>query len=289
MLYKINVLLKGDFGNQLFIYTASNKIKQINNNRYYLRFYQLSKFIWSEKSKFLNLYTILRDEIIYINLPRIFEEILYFFKFYLFRLIIRDNSKIKIFSDKQITLNGYFQKKKWYENEWKNTVKFIFKNLNKDFKIKNYPIVVSLAMGETNIINKRILKFDYYLRALKILKIRENDDIYVLGQYTNEMLKNFIIFLKKNNYRKIIILNDKKKLSLYNKSILDFITIAKSNKLIMSNSTFCWWASVSRFHYNLQSKNVVAPKKWRKKKLGNFGNPHSPKKINWQFINNQIN
>lgn len=287
-LNKINVLLKGDIGNQLFIYTALNKIKKNIKDKYEVKFYQLSKYIWSKKGKFFNLYSIFPKKIISITLPRIFEEILYFFKFYLFKNVIKDNSRLKVVSDRQITLNGYFQKRKWYENEWENTVKFIFNNLNKNFKAKKYPIIISLALGETNIKYKRTLDFEYYLKALKALKIKKNDNIYIVGLYTKEILRNFIIYLKKNNYKKITILNNKKQLNSYNKSILDFITIAKSKKLIMSNSTFCWWASVSRTYHNLESKNVIAPKKWVKKNLGDYGNPNSPKKIAWKFIDNKI-
>ena len=109
-LNKINVLLKGDIGNQLFIYTALNKIKKNIKDKYEVKFYQLSKYIWSKKGKFFNLYSIFPKKIISITLPRIFEEILYFFKFYLFKNVIKDNSRLKVVSDRQITLNGYFQK-----------------------------------------------------------------------------------------------------------------------------------------------------------------------------------
>lgn len=287
-LNKINVLLKGDFGNQLFIYTALNKIRKKIKNKYEVKFYQLSKFNWSKKGKFLNFHSISPNEIISITLPRIFEEILYFFKFYLFNNVITDNSKLKNFSDKPITLNGYFQKRNWYENEWKNTIRFIFDNLKKKPKIKKFPIIISLALGESNIKYQRTLDFKYYLEALKTLKINTKNNIYIVGLFTEERLKSFVTYLRRNNYKKITILNNEKQLNSYDKSILDFITISKSKKLIMSNSTFCWWASVSRAYHNLGSKNVIAPKKWIKKDIGNFGNPNSPKKFHWKFVDNKI-
>ena len=284
----MNILLKGDFGNQLFVYTAYNKIKKINKINCSKKFYQFSKFMWSKKGKYLDISSISHNNILSINLPRILEEIIYFFKFYIFNNVIRDNSQLRVLNKKRITLNGYFQNKKWYENEWKNTVNFVIKSFRNRNKIKKYPIIISLAMGKSNKETKRRIKFEYYLKGLKFLNIKKKDTIFIAGVYTKRLLADFIFYLKKNDYKKIIILDYNKKINSYDKSILDFMVISKSKKLIMSNSTFCWWASVSRTFFNLKTKNVVAPRIWREKRQGNFGNPGTPKNFQWKFINNKI-
>lgn len=125
------------------------------------------------------------------------------------------------------------------------------------------------------------LPLKYYLNSLKILKIKKNEKIYTTGD-DESFVKLLNFYLKKNGYVKAKAYLPKK-----NKALNDFKIMAQSEKLIMSNSTFCWWAAALRTKLNLSSKNVMFPKNWFPannpfhNKLTNPGNP-----FNWKCFNN---
>lgn len=55
----------------------------------------------------------------------------------------------------------------------------------------------------------------------------------------------------------------------------------------MSNSTFCWWAALTREYFNLNSSKVVSPKRYTNNKFNNFDNPGNPS-LDWIYINNNF-
>ena len=66
----------------------------------------------------------------------------------------------------------------------------------------------------------------------------------------------------------------------------DFVTIIKSKSLILSNSTFAWWAAAIRSRIGYSNDSVFIPKYWippRYKKIYHPGNP-----CNWNEIENEF-
>ena len=59
----------------------------------------------------------------------------------------------------------------------------------------------------------------------------------------------------------------------------------------MSNSSFCWWASVCRKKLNLKSKNVVCTKEWfpdNKNIIKNITVNHPGNPLNWKLVKSEF-
>lgn len=260
---KIYVILRGGLGNQLFIYaTAENfakkyKIKEIiyiNNgdllddsifklkNNQDIRFYFKNFKIKNDyfKNKYLNF-------------------IYFFLKYRLLNKVVTDKNitNIKLnFFQRKIIMYGFFQNKKNFIKQVPMIANKIYSyRLKKIIKKNNIVISLSKYSQPTT-----ILSIKYYLQSLKKLKIGCDERIIITSddlQYAEDIKKN--LYFK--GYKKINInLFDRKS------AFDDFRIIVNSKKLIMSNSTFCWWASALRSKIGHSNSNVACPKDWVSKK-----------------------
>lgn len=293
---KVNIILLGGLGNQLFIYAAYKTIfKKKNYNPNFHVISYLSPF----KKKYFDLRFVLKKRIyekkFFFNF---FERIYFTIKFKILTKMINDDSNIenfnKLFYYKNYSICGYFQKKKWYLNSYKEVISEVINSLSSKYLelVKSNHVV--LSTNSFPLISKMnyVIQFSYYFNSLKKLKITKNSKIFIVGYYGDSYIDNLKIFLKKKGYKNCVSYDSLKlkKINLSNmldKSIFDFLTIAKSKNLVMSNSTFCWWAALSREFFKLKSELVISPKKYTNDKNMNFNNPGNPN-LKWIYINNKL-
>ena len=179
------------------------------------------------------------------------------------------NFKLKNSSsfDKQLLfLDGYFNQHWTYEkiNKLIKELKLRPINLNKDhLKICNENVIIHIRGGDfLSIKNLNICKIDYYKnsieyaisRGFKTFKVVSEDQKY--GKIIIRELKKYFVDLKISLLKPDTIKND-------------FNIIRSSKVAILSNSTFCWWASLlsnskKEFlvpsNFSLKEKRIILPK-----------------------------
>ena len=158
-------------------------------------------------------------------------------------------------------------------------------------KVKSYSLVISTNAYPQIFKLGIVLDNNYFLNGLKKLKIKKRTHIIILGNTKNNYIKKLVFFLNQKGYKNVKSYNSLK-INLFNlqnkfyKSIFDFLVIAKSQKIIMSNSTFCWWATLTREYFKQDSsRTVIGPKKYTNNMKNNYDNPGNPN-LKWQYINN---
>lgn len=279
---KLFVILRGGLGNQLFIYTAAQQFAKKHNINYINYINSGDLLIGSDfqLKKIQNInYYIKNISIKNDYLKNKYLNFIYiFFKYKLFNKVISEKNffshKQNLFN-KNIIFDGFFQNKKFFESELNDILEKISKFCDKKKnKINNIKAVISLSLysqfGYT-------IPRDYYISALKKLKIKKNDKILITSDdfWYGEL---FLNYLKMKGFKNTKLLKSQNKTAFD-----DFITIADSKNLIMSPSTFCWWASALRSKLGHIDSKVICPKKWLSKK-----NKKIFKDINLKIKNNWI-
>jgi hypothetical protein len=162
-----------------------------------------------------------------------------------YKKIILEGQKInikKILNSKEknyIILDGYFQRYEYYEKH-KNKIKNWFK-FEKNFKKNKQDILLNIRRGDFVQIGQALPK-EYYEKALSKAKYEK---IYITTDDSNDPFVKY--FVKKYD---AIITN--------NNYLDDFRFISSFDKIIMSQSTFCWWAT---FLSNAKEIYFPIPKK----------------------------
>ena len=153
-----------------------------------------------------------------------------------------------------ITLFEQFQHLSWYEDIIKDIIEKIY--LHRPAQIDQ------LQNQKHNVICFRRadftqdgwdLNFSYYKKSLDLLKIIPGDNLLLVGDEIS-----FLDWVS-NNFENMGYKVLKKPRIDIDDFILDFFIIGTSNKLILSNSSFHWWAGCLRESYKLNSKNVCYP------------------------------
>jgi len=280
---KLFVMLRGGLGNQLFIYAASQKIAKdlnISNIKYIYNFDVLKNFTGIN-------YFIKNINIEKSASNKYFDRIKNFVKYFFFNKVIKEDvTKIEIkFWQKSFAMDGYFQNKHWYKSELFKIIENILSSkIKKKLRnIKIYDVVISFRRGDY-VGYGWALDLNYYYSAIKKLKIKKKEKIKII-------CKDRLIFRKFASYlhQKGYLVENNKKFSFEKKQSLDdFLSIIKSKKLIMSNSSFCWWGAVCRHKLGLFPKNVIFPKFWLPKKIRKAQpkNCHPGNPMGWVGISN---
>jgi hypothetical protein len=159
-----------------------------------------------------------------------------------------------------ITLNGYFQSEKYFNN--------ITDTIKKDFTFKegiaqsvlstyaNLSEYVSIVVrryeddfdyvGCSN--NHRNLPIEYYEESMRVLG---NDRKYIVCSNNVDWCKEQKAFSTEN-----VIIND---INAENKGLFDLCLISNCGDFIIANSTFAWWGA---WLGNNKNKKILSPKKW---------------------------
>jgi len=292
---KLNVILNGGLGNQLFIYCAAKTFAELNN---------INKVIYYSNADILNNVKSLNDYIDGFNIispkkNKIFNKIYIYLKCKFLKKVINDKSKIGKYDNyKNFTIDGYFQEPKWYKHSLKIVLGEFFTNKfsNSLNKQAFYDVVISFRRTDYKEYGWCI-NLNYYFKALRQLKVSKKEKIKVISdddkfsRYFENLLVKKGYSVYKNSKKRSQKLDIKKKNKIKSKSKDNFLALIKSKKLIMSNSSFSWWAAVFRHKLNLKDNKVVCPKKWfpNDKKITKFDiSKHPGKPLNWKYVNNDF-
>lgn len=146
---------------------------------------------------------------------------------------------------RHIVLQGYFQRYEYYK-KYKNKIKKWFKFNNK-FKKNSKNVLLNIRRTDFVELGQALPK-EYYEKSLSKSSFKT---VYITTDDSNDPFVRY--FVQKYN---AIITN--------NNFLDDFYFIASFDKIIMSQSTFCWWAA---FLSNAREIYFPIPKKgyWSKK------------------------
>ena len=283
------VELKGGIGNLLFQYIAGLKIskslnarlvfteKPIRNNindktnkRIDLLMHYLNKKLY-ETSNFelllgANTNNISND--FFLNICKIFKK----FNFYLgkdylggyYKPIngsispIVSNPYKKIYSFFSIYLNGYYQHSSYYLDYLDDVLNDLQRSLFPKIEKNNLfeQTCIQIRRGDY-VTSGFALSKKYYIESLKKIDPDKKYPVMVMSDeiFAVEAIEDYC---KKNGYK--INYNE-----VQNDPFVDFKLIARSKNIIMSNSTFCWWAtSLGDKIFGSENKKVIYPKYWIK-------------------------
>lgn len=283
----IYVDLKGNLGNQMFIYAFARKIQKETNQRIYLSTYNLKKYFPEYKfslDEFVlnNNYEIGDKKLpFYMNdnliISKIFKKILkgkfgrkvhklYFNLLNKFgKLFWLETEYIKVNFEKlnkykNIYVNGFWQSPKYFDdikeilqNEFKSK-ESILKENEELYEVINSTNSVCLSIRRGDYItNKKITKRyylcdeNYFMRATKEIEKLEKDIVLICFSDDIKWVKENVSFNFPTYY-------ESGKDTVSQKLLL----MSSCKNFILSNSSFSWWAQ----YLANNTKNILAPSKW---------------------------
>lgn len=264
---KINIILKGGLGNQLFqfftAYFLSKKLRtnltadvsnyEYNNYRQFqlLNLLRINKNFFKHNKKYFIL--------------RILEKIYFYFFFNNFK----ENNPFyysknfeKIDGKKNINLTGFFQSEKYFHNNRNEIIKLL--NFNKSKRWWNRELASKIVDTQSLAIHIRggdyinfekenpsygVLPKFYYKKAIKIIeKIFNNFKIYIFTDDKSYFFKNNFL----NNYKYTLVNTGS--------DIEDLRLMSLCKNFIISNSTYSWWGAFLGIY---RKKIIISPKKWK--------------------------
>jgi hypothetical protein len=227
----VNVFLIGGLGNNLFQISLGDYLKQtghrVTYNSYFLKKNFITKFMgWTIHSSEVTNEILKAEEVRSgLNFVDIFYLLVFFSLSKLKLLDISSPNKNKIFFRRCL---GYWQENNVINKNFVDRVKSYF---YKGVTSEAYN-VIHVRRGDFSECSQ--LTWSYYLDAIKVMKenkymiIANQDDVFYEFQerLKNEKLKCKVEFIKSTgkNFKE------------------DFSLMIGANKVIMSNSTFCYWA-----------------------------------------------
>ncbi len=274
MIFKKNLTvlyLQGGIGNLLFELSAALYFTNKNIKNIYVvelekeRILKLKKFINVDLIKISNFQKIvfginIKEKNILIE---ILIRVLKKFNIHLGRHIHGGyfeemNLNIKNFNNKKYVLTGYFQHPDYFSKTKETIIDMFLKNhdLSND-SVKNQ-IVVHLRRADY-INHGWELSLNYYDKIISLLSKDSNFNKTKIKILSDDPFAKFAIQNIALEYGFMI--NSEKK---ENDELSDFIEIVCSSTIVMSNSSFCWWATVIGDKLFQKERTVFYPSGWIK-------------------------
>ncbi len=256
--------LKGSLGNQLFQYCFGRSVAIDTNSKLIIDKSLIYKFK-AQSYYSLNLYNI-KATVLPFSTKYLPYKLLGKVGVKFYNIIPEDETK---FYDENILrqinkskgmliLNGYWQSYKYFESNW-DTIKSEISL--KDTVLNSYKLAIAQEIKSSNSISLHIrrgdylqspshtsLKLDYYYKAVKILKKKGTERIFIFSDDLVWAKKNL------NNLSNTVFVEQDIQ---YPQSDLYLMSLAKHN--IIANSTFSWWGA---WLNNNDGKKVIAPRNW---------------------------
>lgn len=244
------VYIIGRLGNQLFQIAFANALSKKHNINFFLKNEGSHKLLAHKYFDFQN-FNIIKNSLL-TSLSKVKD----------YNLIDLENTSdidpIEIIDNlpnniNQIIFKGYYQSEFFFENI-KNEIKkqFTVKDKFKKQFLKKYGSLykkkktIAIHIRLTDYIDQNYnLPFIYYLNCLNKIGHTYDYNIFFVSDDVNAV-RNFF-GIKENYYFE------------HNNEILDFQILQNADILIISNSSFSWWAA---YLNNKQNKIVYAPKNW---------------------------
>lgn len=152
-----------------------------------------------------------------------------------------------IFADqtpRKIEIHGFFQRTEYYESYYEQ-IKEWFDLPESPIDVRENDMLLHIRQGDRMNFGN-IIKPKYYIKCLEMTKV---DRVFVIGDSIDPFTRN--LFAKYN--------------PIYpgGSIIDDFKLMKKFNKMVLSNSTFAWWAAylsnASEIYYPLTTWDVFCP------------------------------
>ena len=271
----IIIKLSGGLGNQMFQYALGFVLEQKLNIQvnYDFSFFQNSKNTHNniliheifkidiEVAKKKELYSLIG-----INTFRVFRKISKILNLSNSKYIFEDDQKKPIILNENLNncyLDGYWQNWKYFK-DYKKEINKIFRF--EPFKSKKFNEIKKQILNKKSVIihfrrgdykdkkNKKIfyqLGKDYYQEAIEVMKKKNKDLIFYVFSDEVDLAKDFFTFEKN-----LVFININNGYHSYR----DMYLMSLSKNIIISNSTFSWWAAWLGKNKNM----IIAPKLWFK-------------------------
>ncbi|MBT89278.1 MAG: hypothetical protein CMN79_02140 [Spirochaetales bacterium] len=266
---KIVILyLQGGIGNLFFGLSAAIKFNNLNSNNIY--YVELEKNRLTKIKKYLNLelielknfqriaYGIYIKESGFFNdfITRFLKKTKLHFGKHIHGGYFEKNSYKKI-SNKNV-LTGYFQHPDFYKDSKDIIADLFFKKhkLNK-LLIKDH---IAIHLRRADYINHGWeLSLNYYKKILLSLSKDANFNSKSIKVFSDDPFAIFAIKNLADKFNFTFIANNSN-----NSDLDDFIELICSKTLVMSNSSFCWWAAVIGDRLLDKKRSVFYPEGWIK-------------------------
>ena len=242
--------LEKKFKSELFYDVSNLSVKTKNENGNFTRNLEILELLPVERMYRLPI----RYHNFLTKLRRVSNSKKFFFE-------IKDNNNdVELVSKKAIYVYGFFQSAKLAEKMWPD-LRMSMEN-SKTFKLvfsapKIDRITVHMRFGDYKYDSATKMKYglteiNYYVEAVRVLKEKSQD------------LKNLLIVtdnaFEARNFIGDLFIDFNVEIHSESDPISDFFDIATSSNVVISNSTFSWWAAFIGSKIN--NINVVYPRPW---------------------------
>ena len=288
---RVTVYLFGGLGNQLFQYAAGLAVAEETGTELFLKPFGQTSAVGREGEvgirAFKTLGTLvsskvpdwLQEKLLrrFVTITDRFQLQGFFHRRGIFLADCPELSQMRLGKHRHIRLMGYFQDSKYADSlirqekgiqlELMNPSPW-FESLQESARLSG-AIILHIRRGDyLNHANTMgVLDFEYFYNALKLIP-QDDDSVFWIFSDSINAAQHFAIFAKLPETRTRIIsataeLPDAESL----------ILMSLGSALVISNSTFSWWAG----YLNKKSQLVVAPTKWFK----NLEDPQNLLPSNW--------
>tara|TARA_B100000029_G_scaffold439034_1_gene455345 strand:- start:145 stop:1083 length:939 start_codon:yes stop_codon:yes gene_type:complete len=165
------------------------------------------------------------------------------------------SSETNLNLNKKYILTGYYQHPDFYKDSKNKVIEMFIKKNGISLSSKKDQIVFHLR--RTDYISlKWDLPISYYINAIKLISKNDKFKFKKIRIIADDPFAIFSIKFYAEKYGLDVLESYKVRSDLE-----DFIEIASSSVIVMSNSTFCWWAA-SIGDFVLKDIDVFYPKGW---------------------------
>jgi len=156
-----------------------------------------------------------------------------------------------------ILLTGFFQSLDWVEEALDAISKMAIQQIPNGFACKPEVMAIHMRTGVDFQGNGWVLPMSYYRAALQRQDPHRELSIWVIGD-CNKDTETLALLLRNDGWR-----IEKPPIHADVKMVDDFWSLVAAQNLILSNSTFAWWAAAVGDHLHTTSmRNVIFPEPW---------------------------
>ena len=154
-------------------------------------------------------------------------------------------------------LRGYFQHRDWYADSMSYGLSRL-EARRSEVVVDPIPNLISIHLRRSDYVRLGWdLSLDYYLTALKRLGVSDNDTLAVFSD--DQMTRQLFQSVLKSDGLNVLDFSEQDRGS----AMSDFFNIASSTRIVMSNSTFSWWAcKLASFRPDGTGARVMCPDHW---------------------------
>jgi hypothetical protein len=164
-------------------------------------------------------------------------------------------------------IQGYFQHRSWFDRSLSSVIASLEETTRGTrTSLPSFDVCVHLRRGDY-LSHGWELSFDYYVRCLELMSIRFLNVVVTSDDPLTAM--TFALYLNSKGYdahtpEQVASLNGGTSQRHLDPVLHDFCLMANAKNVIMSNSTFCWWATTlgDSVNQGYHQRIVAYPRGW---------------------------